>query len=64
MKERAVSSGGQGPRLVGRPVAGCGLGGFGGAPVIHPVALGGPVCGAVLGGSIKTAAVLCWGGQR
>jgi hypothetical protein len=26
--------------------------------VIHPVALGGPVCRAVLGGSNKTAAVL------
>jgi hypothetical protein len=29
------------------------------APVIHPVALGGPECRAVLGGSIKWAAVLC-----
>src|SRR3954468_19925818 len=34
------------------------------APVIHPVALGGPECQAVLGGSIKTAAVLDWGGQK
>ena len=30
-----------------------------GAPVIHPVARGGPECRAVLGGSIKWAAVLC-----
>ena len=29
------------------------------APVIHPVARGGPECRAVLGGSIKWAAVLC-----
>jgi hypothetical protein len=29
------------------------------APVIHPVALGGPGCRAVLGGSIKWAAVEC-----
>ena len=28
------------------------------APVIHPVARGGPECRAVLGGSIKRAAVL------
>src|SRR5271165_734790 len=28
------------------------------APVIHPVALGGPECRAVLGGSIKGSAVL------
>ena len=28
------------------------------APVIHPVALGGPECRAVLGGSIKWAAAL------
>jgi hypothetical protein len=52
-----------GPRLFGRRVAGRDLGEFGEAPVIHPVALGGPVCRAVLGGSIKTAAVLGWGGQ-
>ena len=58
-----MSSGGHGLRLVGRLVAGRGLGGFGEAPVIHPVALGGPVCRAVLGGSIKTAAVLGVGGQ-
>jgi len=29
-----------------------------GAPVIHPVARGGPECRAVLGGSIKVAAVV------
>ena len=58
-----MSSGGHGPRLVWRLVAGCGLGVVGEAPVIHPVALGGAVCLAVLGGSIKPAAVLGWGGQ-
>src|SRR5436853_188491 len=59
MKGRVVSRGGHGLRLVGGPVGRVrwGLGGV--VPVIHPVARGGPVCLAVLGGSIKWAAVLC-----
>ena len=47
-----------GARVVGRRRIGCGPAGGGVAPVIHPVALGGPECRAVLRGSIKWSAVL------
>jgi len=43
--------------MVGRRAADGGGGALGSAPVIHSVALGGPECGAGLGGSIKWAAV-------
>ena len=57
MKGRAVSRGGHGPRVVCAPSRrGAGVGG--GVPVIHSAALGGPECLAVLGGSIKWAAVV------
>ena len=65
MKERAGVKGcGHGPRLVCRRVAGCGLGEVGGVPVIHPVALGGPECHPVLGGSVKRSAVRSRPGDR
>ena len=43
--------------MVGRRFADC-VPAWEEAPVIHPVARGGPECRAVLGGSIKRAAVL------
>jgi hypothetical protein len=50
---------GHGSRLFGRRCADGGWRGVGSAPVIHSVALGGPVCRAGLRGSIKKAAVRC-----
>ena len=49
--------GGHGALGVGRRFADC-VPAWEEAPVIHPVARGGPGCRAVLGGSIKRAAVL------
>ncbi len=52
-----VVGGGHGALRVGRRFADC-VAAWEEAPVIHPVARGGPGCRAVLGGSIKRAAVL------
>jgi hypothetical protein len=57
MKGRVVSRVGHGALLVGRRFADC-VAAWEEAPVIHPVARGGPECRAVLGGSINLAAVL------
>jgi hypothetical protein len=63
MKERAVSRGGHGARVVGRPGWRDGREAGGSGPVIDSAALGGPECRAVLGGSIKFAAVGGAGGR-
>ena len=48
--------GGHGALVVGRRFADC-VAAWEEAPVIHPVARGGPECRAVLGGSINLTAV-------
>jgi hypothetical protein len=55
--ESGREGGGHGARGVGRRFADC-VPAWEEAPVIHPVARGGPECRAVLGGSINLTAVL------